>query len=255
MILVQREFTVPREDRAEFERQSREGLWPTFLYFGAQMVAFGSWGFGDSSEPLVTHTAYEDIEHWEATRGASSAGALRDGRSYYDDDAMMAETAPLREVFTDRQSLITSSRANPFELFTETRHPAVFRRRAGQRVADVPHNFGRGSVISERTLALTESTRDEFIKLSAEIVWPWLESQGGYGVAIGHNLMGPSNEITTWFAFPSTALWYQCARPATANAPTTVVDAYQHRHSLVRHQRGRILIVGTDWGAASATGG
>ncbi|MCA9848815.1 MAG: hypothetical protein KC472_12630 [Dehalococcoidia bacterium] len=56
MILVQREFTVPPEHKAEFERQSREGLWPTFLHFGAQMVAFGSWAFGDDSVPLVTHS-------------------------------------------------------------------------------------------------------------------------------------------------------------------------------------------------------
>lgn len=254
MILVQREFNVPREHREEFERQSREGLWPTFLHFGAQMVAFGSWGFGDSSEPLVTHTAYEDIEHWEATRGASSAGALRNGTSYYDDPAMMAETEALRSVFSDRQSLITHSKASPFELFTEVRHPLPFRRRAGQRMADVPHNFGRGSVISERTIALSEGTREEFIQLSAQTVWPWLESQGGWGIGIGHNLMGPSNEITTWFAFPTMALWYQCARPATANAPTDVVEAYQRRHSLVRHQRGRILIIGTDWGVEPTAG-
>src|SRR3546814_7679297 len=62
MILVQREFTVPREHRAVFERQSREGLWPAFLHFVAQMVAFGSWGFGASSEPLVSHTVRSE-EH------------------------------------------------------------------------------------------------------------------------------------------------------------------------------------------------
>jgi hypothetical protein len=37
-ILVQREFRVARADRFEFERQSREGLWPAFLEFGAKMV-------------------------------------------------------------------------------------------------------------------------------------------------------------------------------------------------------------------------
>lgn len=248
MILVQREFTIPREHRTEFERQSREGLWPTFLHFGAQMVGFGSWSFGDSSESLVTHTAYEDLAHWEATRGASSLAAIQKGQSYYEDAAIMEETTDLRAVFEDRQSLVTNSHAQLFEVFTETRHPAPFRRRAGQRLVDVPHNFGRGSIISERTIALPESDRDEFIRLSAETVWPWLESQGGYGISIGHNLMGASNEITTWFAFPTMSLWYRCARPATANAPTEVVEAYQRRHSLVRHQRGRILVVGTDWG-------
>src|SRR5690606_33733186 len=88
MILVQRELTVPPEHKADFERQSREGLWPTFLHFGAQMVAFGSWAFGDDSVPLVTHTAYEDFDHWEATRGASSLNAINQAQSFYDDEAI-----------------------------------------------------------------------------------------------------------------------------------------------------------------------
>lgn len=248
MILVQREFTVAPESKAEFERQSREGLWPTFLHFGAQMVAFGSWAFGDDSVPLVTHTAYEDIEHWEATRGASSLSAIRQRQSFYDDPAIMQETEALRAKFANRNALVTASLANPFDILTEAPHPTPFYRRAGQRLADEPPTFGRGSIVSERTLALDEGTRDEFVRLSAEIVWPWLESQGGRGIAIGHNLMGASNEVTTWFAFPTMSLWYACARPATANAPAEVVEAYQKRHTFVRHQRGRVLIVGTDWG-------
>jgi hypothetical protein len=255
MILVQREFTVPRADRADFERQSREGLWPTFLHFGAQMVAFGSWAFGDNSDPLVTHTVYEDMEHWEATRGASTLSAVRRTTSYYDDPAIMEETRELRSQFENRNALVSNSKAHPFEIFTQTPHPSPFRRQAGQRLAETPHNFGRGSIVSERTIALRETDRDEFIRLSAEVVWPWLEAQGGHGIAIGHDLMGASNEITTWFAFPTMALWYRCARPAAAHAPAELVDAYQRRHALVRHQRGRILVIGTDWGAAPPTEG
>ena len=248
MILVQREFTVPPESKAEFERQSREGLWPTFLHFGAQMVAFGSWAFGGDSVPLVTHTAYEDFAHWEATRGSSSLNAINQTRSFYDDEAIMAETAELRGKFANRNALVTSSKASPFELITSAPHPSPFYRQAGQPLAGEPLTFGRGSIISERTLALDEGKRDEFVRLSTEIVWPWLESRGGRGIAIGQDLMGASNEITTWFAFPTIALWYECARPASTDAPAEVVQAYQERHSYVRHQRGRVLLVGTDWG-------
>lgn len=45
-ILVQRQFTVAGDDRAEFERQSRLGVWEDMRYNGAQMIAFGSWAFG-----------------------------------------------------------------------------------------------------------------------------------------------------------------------------------------------------------------
>ena len=67
-ILVRRDFRAQPADQAEFERQSREGLWPTFLHFGAQMVAFGVWAFGGRSDEVATHTIYEDFAHWQATR-------------------------------------------------------------------------------------------------------------------------------------------------------------------------------------------
>ncbi|MEX1023107.1 MAG: hypothetical protein WD058_08155 [Dehalococcoidia bacterium] len=240
MILVQREFTVPREHRAEFERQSSQGLWPAFLHFGAQMVAFGSWGFGASSEPLVTHTVYEDFEHWEATRAGRGA--------YYGDAAIVDEIGEYTAVYGERSALISNSTAQPFELFDGISRPRPFRRSAGQDLAELPPTFGRGSVISERTLSLHDGAREEFLRLSADPIWPWLESQGGRGVAVGHNMMGSSDEVTTWFAFPSMDRWYQCARPHSAHAPQAVVEAYTNRQQLVRHQRGRILTVGTDWG-------
>lgn len=240
MILVQREFTVPREHRAEFERQSREGLWPAFLHFGAQMVAFGSWGFGGSSDPLVTHTVYEDFDHWQATRAPRGTS--------YQDPAMRAEIEPYLATYGDRSELISNSTAYPFDLFDDVSRPHAFRRSPGQALAELPPTFGRGSVISERTIALAEGTQAEFLRLSSQVVWPWLESQGGRGIAIGHNLMGASNEITTWFAFPSITDWHKFARPQTAHAPTEVAEAFRARQTLVRHQRGRILTVGTDFG-------
>lgn len=241
MILVQREFTVPREHRAEFERQSREGLWPAFLRYGAQMVAFGSWGFGGSSEPLVTHTVYEDFDHWQATRRPDGA--------VFQDARLNEETTEFRATFANRADLISNSTANPYELFPQTTRYRPFVRSAGQDLAEMPPTFGQGSVISERTLAIEDGRQEEFIRVSMETIWPWLESQGGRGMAIGHNMMGASNEITTWFAFPSMSLWYRCARPTTAHAPAEVVAAYTARQELVRYQRGRILTIGTDFGA------
>lgn len=239
MIMVQREFRVPREHRAEFERQSREGLWPAFLHFGAPMVAFGSWGFGGPSDLFVTHTAYEDFRHWEATRA---------GGAMYQDEAMRAEAQAFLEVYAQRGDLVEASEAQLFELFEGVSRPQAFYRHAGQAVVPPPPTFGKGSVISERTMALDAGAREEFIRLTRDVVWPWLESQGGRGIAVGHNLMGASNEITTWFAFRSYAEWHRCSRPATAHAPQAVVDAYSARAALVRHQRGRLLVIGTDFG-------
>ena len=68
-ILIQREFTVPSDDRAEFERQSRLGVWENMRHNGAQMIAFGTWAFNGDGGVVVTHSVYEDFDHWTATRG------------------------------------------------------------------------------------------------------------------------------------------------------------------------------------------
>lgn len=239
MILVQREFTVPREQRAAFEERARRGVWPAFLHFGAPMVAFGSWAFGAPSERLVTHTVYQDFEHWEATRPGSGA--------YFRDAAMAEEVRPYMDALTAEADGTISTEAQLFDL-VESVSPHAVRRSAGEPLPPPPPTFGRGSMISERTLAIAEGGREEFISLSTELIWPWLESAGGRGMAIGSNLMGASNEITTWFAFPSLAVWHRFTRPQTAGAPPAIVDAYRQRQALVRHQRGRLLVIGTDWG-------
>ena len=241
MILVQRESRVDPKDRVAFEAQSREGQWPAFLHFGAPMVAYGTWGFGGPDDVVVTNTAYEDLQHWAATRAETGA--------YYPDRAILEETKDLRPLYGNRDALIRSSAARLIELDDSVSRPRPFRRRAGQQLADVPPNFGRGSVISERTLTIAEGKKDEFRRLSAEIVWPWLESQGGRAIGFGWDLMGSSNEVITWFAFTSLQEWYRLARPQAAHAPTLVAEAYTARANLVTAQRGRLLVIGTDWGA------
>src|SRR5712691_1504816 len=102
-ILVQREFKVGLADRAEFERQSREGLWPAHLHFGSLMVAYGTWGFGGDGEVVVTHTVYVDFEHWLATRAGTGA--------FYHDPAMLEEINELRKIYDKRAQIVTASRA------------------------------------------------------------------------------------------------------------------------------------------------
>lgn len=241
MILVQRESRVDVADRGAFEAQSREGLWSAFLHVVAQTVAYGTWGFGGPDDVVVTNTVYEDLDHWAATRVETGA--------YYADRAILAETKDLRPRYATRDALIRSTAARLIELDDSVSRPRPFRRCAGQRVPDVPPNFGRGSVISERTLAIAEGKKAEFRRLSAEIVWPWLESEGGRVVGIGCDLMGSSNEVITWFAFTALQEWYRFARPPSAYAPALIAEAYTARANLVTAQRGRLLIIGTDWGA------
>lgn len=243
MILVQRESRVDPGDRALFEEQGREGQWPALLHFGAEMVAYGTWGFGGPDDVVVTNTAYADLDHWTATRPETGA--------FYRDPAMLEETRDLRAKCARRDLLVRSSAARLFELDDAISRPHPFIRGAGQQLAAMPPTFGRGSVISERTLEIAEGRKQEFRRLSAELVWPWLESQGGRVIGFGWDLMGSSNEVMTWFAFRSLQEWYRFARPQTAHAPAHIAEAYTARANLVTAQRGRLLIIGTDWGATA----
>ena len=239
-ILVQREFEVAPAARPEFERQSREGLWPAFLHFGAPMVAYGAWAFGGPSDVVVTHTTYVDLTHWAATRQGVGA--------YYQNPAMLAEIAPLLAVYGERSEIVGSSIARLFEVDDVVSRLRPFVRQAGEALAETPPTFGRGSVISERTLAVAPSDMAEFRRLSTAVIWPWLESRGGRPVAMGHDLMGPTDEVTTWYAFHSLAEWHRLQRPSVVGAPAEVVAAFTARGALVHQRGGRLLTIGTDFG-------
>lgn len=45
------------------------GVWENMRYNGAQVIAFGSWAFNGDGGVVVTHSVYEDFDHWTATRG------------------------------------------------------------------------------------------------------------------------------------------------------------------------------------------
>ncbi len=239
-ILVQREFVVAPADRAEFERQSREGLWPAFLHFGAQMVGYGTWAFGGPSDVVVTHTTYTDLTHWAATMQGPGA--------YYHDAAMRAEIDPFFKIYGQRGEVIGSSIARLFEVDDTVSRPRPVARQAGQPVVEAQPTFGRGSVISERTLEVPRKDRTEFRRVSNDVIWPWLETQGARVIALGHDLMGPSEQLTTWFAFRSLADWHRLQHPSLLGAPADVVAAFAARGALVQHQQGRLLTVGTDFG-------
>ncbi|MDA0301534.1 MAG: hypothetical protein O2822_03330 [Chloroflexi bacterium] len=244
MIMVQRESRVSPKDRAAFEEQSREGMWPAFLHFGAPMVAYGTWAFGGPDDVVVTNHIYESLDHWSATRQETGA--------YYADAAMLQEIKDLHPRYASRDGLVESSAARLIELDDTVSRASAFFRRPGQELADLPPTFGRDSVISERTLTIAPGMKGEFRRLSAEIVWPWLESQGGRAIGLGNDLMGSSNEVSTWFAFRSLEEWYRSARPQSAHAPSHVAEAYTARQNIVEAQRGRLLIIGTDWGAKAS---
>lgn len=68
VIVVQRSFTIERGTAAEFERLSRESVWPYFEARGCKIIGLFTNVYGGPSDEVVLLTAYESLAHWEATR-------------------------------------------------------------------------------------------------------------------------------------------------------------------------------------------
>lgn len=244
-ILVQRKFHVAQQDRGEFERQSREGLWPATLEFGSKMVAFGRWEFAEPNDGVVTHTVYEDFAHWNATRKEW----LGEPGAFYRDEFIAPLIAPYLPIYGRLGRLVTSSVARLIDVNEDVSHTGASYRRPGTEAASRPPTFGRGSVVSERTYALESGAEPEFLRLSRDLIWPWLESVGGRLIAYGQDPLHPPDEVVTLFAFRSLDAWHQLSRPGPELEPSSdVVHAWGQRSGLMRSHSGRLLTVLTDFG-------
>jgi len=67
-IVVQRSFTIDRGSYAEFERLSREGIWPYMEARGCKIMGLFQNVHGGATDEVILLTAYDSMAHWEATR-------------------------------------------------------------------------------------------------------------------------------------------------------------------------------------------
>jgi hypothetical protein len=66
--VVERSFTVERGSVREFERLSREGIWPYMEARGCKILGLFTIAHGGPSDEVILLTAYDSLAHWEATR-------------------------------------------------------------------------------------------------------------------------------------------------------------------------------------------
>jgi hypothetical protein len=67
-IVVERSFTIERGSLREFERLSREGVWPYMEGRGCKILGLFTIMHGGPSNEVILWTAYDSMAHWEATR-------------------------------------------------------------------------------------------------------------------------------------------------------------------------------------------
>ena len=67
-IVVERSFTIERGSLREFERLSREEIWPYMEARGCKILGLFTIAHGGPSDEVILLTAYDSFAHWEATR-------------------------------------------------------------------------------------------------------------------------------------------------------------------------------------------
>ncbi|MEO6398687.1 MAG: hypothetical protein ABIP13_09495 [Tepidiformaceae bacterium] len=67
-IVVQRSFIIRRGSFADFERLSREGVWPYMEARGCKIAGLFTNLHGGPSNEVILNTAYASMAHWESTR-------------------------------------------------------------------------------------------------------------------------------------------------------------------------------------------
>ena len=67
-VVVERTFVIERGSLAEFERLSREAVWPYMEARGCKILGLFAHVHGGPSNEVVLLTAYDSMAHWESTR-------------------------------------------------------------------------------------------------------------------------------------------------------------------------------------------
>lgn len=104
-ILVERSFTIQRGSAAEFERLSREAIWPYMEARGCKILGLYANVHGGPSNELTLLTAYDSLAHWEATRqdAAPPEGSSADLMALYKTNLVaLRERAKLTVVSSSR---------------------------------------------------------------------------------------------------------------------------------------------------------
>ena len=232
-ILVQREFSVALDDRAEFERQSRLGVWENMRHNGAQMIAFGTWAFGGDGDVVVTHSAYENFDHWTATRPWGA---------FANEPERVKETAAIRAVFAGRNRLISKSRATIIEYDDQVSAPEVKWRKVGEPLAPKPASFGTQSVVAETRFMPDDG--QAFFARTCEEIWPWYVEHGARPLIYGFDPLSAPGNVITYVAYRDISQFQALWAP-----DESIVKSWAARNRNSPQQVTRLLMVATRYGA------
>jgi hypothetical protein len=110
--VVERSFTIERGTFREFERLSREGVWPYMEARGCKILGLFTIAHGGPSDEVILLTAYDSLAHWEATRDdvAPGPGASDAARQLY---------PACREALAERRKLTRVSSTRVLRLVTD----------------------------------------------------------------------------------------------------------------------------------------
>ena len=235
---MQREFVVDGDDRREFERQSREGVWVNMRYNGAQMIAYGNWALGGPGDVVVTHSAYADFDHWTATRPWGA---------FTSDPERIAETEQIRAVSAGRNRLVRHSSAKVVLYDDDRSEPSPFYRSQGDDLSVLPATFGPQSVVAETTYTVAPDDRENMLE-ACDTVWAWQVDNGARLLIVGQDPLGAPGNVVACVAHRTISEWERSLRALVGKAPDEVQKAANERDWTAAQQATRLLMLQTEFG-------
>ncbi len=239
-ILVQRQFSVAPDDRREFERQSRLGVWENMRHNGAQMIAYGSWAFGGQGDVVVTHSVYENFDHWTATRPWGE---------FASEPARVEETRHIRAICAGRARLVRESSARIIDYEDALSEPTPRYRNVGEPLAALPPTFGPQSIVEQSQYCVARSDQEAFSAVLRDVVWPWLIAEGSRVMIYGCDPLKGGTNIMIYTAYRDISHWHRL-RGRRAVVPDDVSRVRDELSSAVSLQSRRLLMVITEFGSA-----
>ena len=237
-IVVQRQFNVAGDDRREFERQSRLGVWENMRHNGAQMIAYGHWAFGGRGDVVVTHSAYENFDHWTATRQWGE---------FATEPERVEETRHIRAIHAGRARLVRESCARIIDYDDALSEPTSHYRNVGEPLAALPPTFGPQSIVEESEYCVAHGSEEAFSGVMRDVISPWIVAEGSRVMIYGYDPLKGGDNVMIYTAYRDISHWHRL-RDRHAKVPDDVVRARNELSSAVSLTKRRLLMVITEFG-------
>ncbi len=246
-IVIHRSWTVAPADLTEFERLSREEVFPYTHARGGKILGLLTNGAGGRANEVTILSAWASYGDWEVARRPSGMPADAEAElRRLGERAIAAEhrRLELAVIMTER---VLESATNWVDYGLGTPAPAATVRPLGEL---------KPEIVVQRSWILPPASVPEFERLSREEIWPYMEARGCKVVGLFTNASpGRRDQVFVLMAYASQAHWSRVRDlPLPADSPACLrhlqeraAEAVRLRDALAPVMAERVLLPATNW--------